>query len=62
MLFLIFIFIVYVIIRALPLYLCVNLVLWLFDLSFRLTIFQAIGVSVLISLLLNFYGKGDKNV
>lgn len=32
---------------SLPLYLCVNLVLWLFHIPFHLTLFQAFGVCLL---------------
>ena len=45
---------------ALPLYLCTNFVLWLFHLSFRLTLLQSFGVCVLLSVIkgLFFNDKG----
>ena len=60
MLFLILVFTLYVVLWSLPLYFCVNWVLWLFHIAFRITLIQAIGVSVLISLITNFYNNKEK--
>lgn len=45
---------------SLPLYLCVNFVLWLFNISFHLTWLQAFGVCLLASTIKGLLGrKGD---
>ena len=45
---------------SLPLYLCVNLVLWLFHIPFHLTWLQAFGVCLLASTIKGLLGrKGD---
>ena len=36
---------------ALPLYICANLVLWLFHIPFRWTLWQALGVCMLASVI-----------
>lgn len=36
---------------SLPLYLCINLVLWLFNIQFHLTWLQAFGICLLISVI-----------
>lgn len=45
---------------SLPLYLCVNFVLWLFNISFHLTWLQAFGVCLLASVIKGLLNnKGD---
>ena len=45
---------------SLPLYLCVNLVLWLFHIPFHLTWLQAFGICLLASTIKGLLGrKGD---
>ena len=45
---------------SLPLYLCVNLVLWLFHIPFHLTWLQAFGICLLASTIKDLLGrKGD---
>lgn len=45
---------------SLPLYLCVNFVLWLFNISFHLTWLQAFGVCLLASVIKGLLSnKGD---
>ncbi len=44
---------------SLPLYLVVNLVLWLFHIPFHLTWLQAFGVCLLASVIKGLLGKGD---
>lgn len=44
---------------SLPLYLCVNLVLWLFNISFHLTWLQAFGICLLASTIKGLLFKGD---
>jgi hypothetical protein len=47
---------------ALPLYVCANLVLWLFHIPFRWTLLQTLGVCMLISVIrgLFFTDKGGR--
>ena len=46
---------------SLPLYLCVNFVLWLFHISFHLTWLQAFGICLLASIIKSFFSnKGGK--
>ena len=46
---------------SLPLYLCVNLVLWLFGSAVRITLFQAFGLCLLATVIKKlFSNKGDK--
>ena len=45
---------------SLPLYACVNLVLWLFHVPFHLTWLQAFGVCVLASVIKGLFSKGGK--
>lgn len=45
---------------SLPLYLCANLVLWLFNISFHLTWIQAFGICLLASVLKKLLSKEDK--
>lgn len=57
---LIIIFLLFVIIWSLPLYLCVNLVCWLFGSAFRITLFQSFGICLLAKVIHNmFCKKGD---
>lgn len=58
---LLLIFIIAVVLWSLPLYLCVNLVLWLFNVDFHLTLIQSFGICLLTNVLksLLFKGKGD---
>ena len=44
---------------SLPLYLVVNLVLWLFHIPFHLTWLQALGVCLLASVVKGILSKGD---
>ena len=44
---------------SLPLYLVVNLVLWLFHIPFHLTWLQAFGVCMLASVIKGLLSKGD---
>lgn len=45
---------------SLPLYLCVNFVLWLFNISFHLTWLQAFGICLLVSVIKGLLSnKGD---
>lgn len=44
---------------SLPLYLCVNLVLWLFHIPFHLTWLQALGVCLLVSVIKGLFDKGE---
>ena len=44
---------------SLPLYLVVNLVLWLFHIPFHLTWLQALGVCLLASVVKGLLSKGD---
>ena len=44
---------------SLPLYLVVNLVLWLFGIEFHLTLLQAFGVCLLASVVKGLLGKGE---
>lgn len=44
---------------SLPLYLVVNLVLWLFHIPFHLTWLQAFGVCMLASIIKGLFSKGD---
>lgn len=44
---------------SLPLYLVVNLVLWLFHIQFHLTWLQAFGVCMLASVIKSLLSKGD---
>ena len=45
---------------SLPLYICVNLVLWLFHISFHLTWLQAFGICLLASVIKGLlFSKGD---
>lgn len=45
---------------SLPLYLCVNFVCWAFHLSFRLTLLQALALSLLASVIHNLLFKNNK--
>ena len=46
---------------SLPLYLCVNLVLWLFGSAIRITLFQAFGLCLLATVIKElFSSKEDK--
>ena len=60
MIFFILIFILYTIVWSLPLYLAVNLVLWLFHLSVRITLWQAIGIGLLISVVKSYFESKEK--
>ena len=44
---------------SLPLYLCVNFVLWLFHIPFHLTWLQAFGVCLLASVIRGLLCKGE---
>lgn len=44
---------------SLPLYLVVNLVLWLFHIPFHLTWLQAFGVCTLVSVIKGLFSKED---
>jgi len=44
---------------SLPLYVCVNFVLWLFHISFHLTWLQAFGICLLASVVKGLLSKGD---
>ena len=44
---------------SLPLYLCVNLVLWLFKVSFHLTWLQAFGICLLASVIKGLLGRKE---
>ena len=44
---------------SLPLYLCVNLVLWLFHIPFHLTWLQAFGVCLLASTIKGLLGRKE---
>ena len=57
---LILIFLLYVMIWALPLCLAINLVLWLFHTTFRVTLLQAIGISFLISVVKSYFESKEK--
>lgn len=61
-LFVIGIFILFSILWALPLYICVNFVLWVFNVSFHFTILQSFAVCSLIFVVKNllFKNKEDK--
>lgn len=49
-----------VILWSLPLYLCVNLVCWLFGLTFRITLFQSFGICLLVKVIHGMlFKKGD---
>ena len=48
---LIFIFILCCILWSLPLYLCTNLVLWAFNISYHLTLFQAFTLCLFANLI-----------
>lgn len=41
------VFILFAIFWALPLYLCMNFVLWVFDISYHLTLLQSLGICLL---------------
>lgn len=56
---LIMIFLLFVIAWSLPLYVCVNLFCWLFHLSFRITLIQAYGVSLLIQTIYHTFFKKE---
>lgn len=57
---LIVIVIVLGIIFSLPLYLCTNLVLWLFHIPFHITLLQAFGVSLLLNVISGlFFGSKE---
>ena len=60
---LLMLFLILIIIGAiwsLPLYICVNLVLWLFHISFHLTRLQAFGICLLASVIKGLlFNKGD---
>lgn len=58
-LFLILVIIIMGIIWSFPLYLVVNLVLWLFGVNFHLTLLQALGICMLASVIKGLLGKGD---
>ena len=60
--FLILLLLLVVTLWSLPLYLCVNLVLWLFGSAIRITLFQAFGLCLLATVIkkLLFSNKGDK--
>jgi hypothetical protein len=58
-LFLILVIVVMGLIWSLPLYLVVNLVLWLFGIEFHLTLLQAFGVCLLASVVKGLLGKGE---
>jgi hypothetical protein len=58
-LFLILVIVVMGLIWSLPLYLVVNLVLWLFHIPFHLTWLQALGVCLLASVVKGLLGKGE---
>lgn len=45
---------------SLPLYLCVNFVLWLFHIAFHLTWLQAFGLCLLSTIISKLLFKGDK--
>ena len=53
---------IYGILWSLPLYLCLNLVLWLFHISYHVTILQAFGLGLLMSVIHEtlFGNKGVK--
>ena len=55
----IIIFIALSILWALPLYICVNLVLWLFGVSFHLTLIQSFGLCLLITVIRNLFFKNN---
>lgn len=46
---------------SLPLYLCVNFVLWLFQIPFHLTWLQSFGVCLLISVIKGLFSRGKSN-
>ena len=56
---LLLIFVIMGVIWALPLYLCVNLVLWLFHVSYHLTLLQAFAICLLASAVKNLLSKGE---
>lgn len=56
-LFLILIIVIMGLLWSLPLYLVVNLVLWLFGIEFHLTLLQAFGVCLLASVIKGLLGK-----
>lgn len=56
---LLFILVVVGAIWSLPLYLVVNLVLWLFHMPFHLTWLQAFGVCMLVSVIKGLFSKED---
>lgn len=58
---LIVVFLLAVVLYSLPLYLCVNLVCWLFDLTFRITLFQSFGLSLLAKVIHNLLFKKGAN-
>ena len=58
-LFLILVIVVVGLLWSLPLYLCVNLVLWLFNVEFHLTLLQAFGMCLLASVIKGLFSKGD---
>lgn len=45
---------------SLPLYICVNLVLWLFNIPFHLTWLQAFAVCLLITVISRLLGRSRK--
>lgn len=50
---------IYIILWSLPLYLCVNLVLWLFQIPFHLTLLQSFGVTSLIAVICKLIFKNS---
>lgn len=46
---------------SLPLYLCVNLVLWLFGSTVRITLFQSFGLCLLATVIKSLLSKGEDN-
>lgn len=59
---LILIFALVTILWALPLYICVNFVLWVFNIAFHLTLLQAFAICLLLTVIreLLFKKKGEK--
>ena len=58
---LVLIFIIICAIWSLPLYICVNLVLWLFHISYHLTWLQAFGICLLASVIKGLLFNKENN-
>lgn len=57
---LIAILILITVIWSFPLYICINLVLWLFNIPFHLTLFQSFGICLLVKVIHDMlFKKGD---